>query len=30
VGFDLATLCGCNAVSYKPPRFFQLGARYNF
>jgi len=30
VGFDLATLCGCNAVSYKPPRFFQLGARYKF
>jgi len=29
-GFDLATLCGCNEVSYKPPRFFQLGARYNF
>jgi len=30
VGFDLATLCGCNAVSYKPPRIFQLGVRYNF
>ena len=29
-GFDLATLCGCNEVSYKPPRFFQVGARYNF
>jgi iron complex outermembrane receptor protein len=29
-GFDLATFCGCNEVSYKPPRFFQLGARYNF
>jgi len=29
-GFDLATLCGCNEVSYKPPRFFQLGARYKF
>ena len=30
VGFDLATLCGCNPVSYKPPRMFQLGVRYNF
>ena len=29
-GFDLASLCGCNEVSYKPPRLFQLGARYNF
>jgi iron complex outermembrane receptor protein len=29
-GFDLATFCGCNEVSYKPPRFFQLGARFNF
>ncbi|WCT79133.1 TonB-dependent receptor [Novosphingobium humi] len=29
-GFDLASLCGCNEVSYKPPRFFQIGARYNF
>ena len=29
-GFDVATLCGCNEVSYKPPRFFQLGARYKF
>jgi len=29
-GFDLGTFCGCNEVSYKPPRFFQLGARYNF
>ena len=29
-GFDLATFCGCNEVSYKPPRFFQLGARYSF
>ena len=23
-GFDLAGLCGCNEVSYKPPRLFQL------
>jgi len=29
-GFDLASLCGCNETSYKSPRFFQLGARYNF
>jgi iron complex outermembrane receptor protein len=29
-GFDLGTFCGCNEVSYKPPRFFQVGARYNF
>lgn len=29
-GFDLASLCGCNEVSYKPPRLFQLGVRYNF
>jgi len=29
-GFDLASLCGCNEVSYKPPRFFQVGARYSF
>lgn len=29
-GFDLATLCGCNELSYKPPRFFQVGARYSF
>lgn len=29
-GFDLATFCGCNEVSYKPPRMFQIGARYAF
>ena len=29
-GFDLATFCGCNEVSYKPPRLFQLGVRYSF
>ncbi len=22
--------CGCNEVSYKPPRYFEIGARYNF
>ena len=29
-GFDLAGLCGCNEVSYKPPRAYQLSARYSF
>lgn len=29
-GFDLATLCGCNEVSYKPPRTFTLHGRYSF
>ncbi len=29
-GFDLATLCGCNEVSYKPPRSFSVSARVNF
>jgi iron complex outermembrane recepter protein len=29
-GFDLASFCGCNEVSYKPPRFFQLDLRYSF
>ncbi len=29
-GFDLAGLCGCNEVSYKPPRSYQISARYNF
>lgn len=29
-GFDLAGLCGCNEVSYKPPRFFALSTRYSF
>lgn len=29
-GFDLATLCGCNEVSYKLPRTFTVKARYNF
>ena len=29
-GFDLATLCGCNEVSYKLPRTFSVRARYNF
>ena len=29
-GFDLAGLCGCNEVSYKPPRSFLFSARYSF
>ena len=29
-GFDLATLCGCNEVSYRTPRFYNIGLRYEF
>ncbi|MEM9529732.1 MAG: TonB-dependent receptor [Pseudomonadota bacterium] len=29
-GFDLATLCGCNEVSYQPPRWWGLNVRYGF
>ena len=29
-GFDLATLCGCNEVSYRAPRFYSIGLRHNF
>ena len=29
-GFDLATLCGCNEVSYRLPRTFSVRTRYNF
>lgn len=29
-GFDLATLCGCNEVSYRAPRFLSVGLRHNF
>lgn len=28
-GFDLATLCGCNEISYQPPRWFGLSVRHN-
>ncbi len=28
-GFDLATLCGCNEVSYQPPRWYGLSVRYS-
>jgi len=29
-GFDLASLCGCNEVSYQPPRWYGVSLRYNF
>ena len=29
-GFDLASLCGCNEVSYRAPRFYSIGVRHNF
>ncbi len=29
-GFDLATLCGCNEVAYKPPRTFFVRTRVSF
>ena len=29
-GFDLATLCGCNEVSYQPPRSYGINLRYSF
>ncbi len=29
-GYDLAGLCGCNEVSYKPPRTFSIHTRVNF
>ncbi len=29
-GFDLATLCGCNEVSYQPPRWYGLSLRRSF
>lgn len=29
-GFDLATLCGCNEVSYRAPRYITLGLRRDF
>ncbi len=28
-GFDLATLCGCNEVSYQPPRWYGVSIRYS-
>ena len=29
-GFDLATLCGCNEVSYRAPRTYTIGVRRSF
>lgn len=29
-GFDLATLCGCNEISFQPPRWWGLSLRYSF
>ena len=29
-GFDLATVCGCNEVAYRAPRFYSVGLRYEF
>jgi iron complex outermembrane receptor protein len=29
-GYDLAGLCGCNEVSYKPPRTFSVRTRVSF
>ncbi|MFQ5660519.1 MAG: TonB-dependent receptor [Gammaproteobacteria bacterium] len=29
-GFDLATLCGCNEVSYRAPRWYGLNVKYSY
>ncbi|WP_019531331.1 TonB-dependent receptor [Dasania marina] len=29
-GFDLATLCGCNEVSYRAPRLYAVNVKYSF
>ena len=29
-GFDLATLCGCNEVAYRAPRYYSLSLRKDF
>ncbi len=29
-GFDLATLCGCNEISYQPPRWYGFAVKYSF
>lgn len=28
-GFDLATLCGCNEISFRPPRWYGLTLKYS-
>ena len=30
LGFDLATLCGCNEVAYRAPRYVSVGLRKDF
>ena len=30
MGFDLATLCGCNEISYQPPRLVAISVRHDF
>ncbi len=30
IGFDLATLCGCNEVAYTEPRWYGVSLRYQF
>jgi len=30
MGFDLATLCGCNEISYLPPRLISISVRRDF
>jgi len=29
-GFDLAVLCGCNEVSYQPPRWYGVSVKRSF
>ena len=29
-GFDLASLCGCNEISFQPPRWYGFNIRHNF
>ncbi len=29
-GYDLASLCGCNEVSYRPPRWYGVSLRHSF
>ena len=29
-GFDLATLCGCNEISFQPPRWYGISLRLSF
>jgi iron complex outermembrane receptor protein len=30
IGFDLATLCGCNELAFSEPRWYGVNLRYNF